>query len=1797
MMKNTLVRALLLVSLCFVLALGLVACGDDKKDPIETTAVTTEPGSPEDTTPPADTTVPVDPGETTEPGETTKLPEPGHTHAFTGGSCTAAASCACGVTEPAPGHDYEKTASTALSCTQDASDTYTCTRCSDSYTTVTAHATGHTLGSAPVKEVEEEGKACSYILRYRCTACGEFVNGETYTRHDPVASVTKEASCVADGVKTVTCRDCDEVSTVAIPKNAAGHAWNEGALSGNIRTYTCIHTGCGATRTVVDASHTTKAEVKAEDLAAAGTVQFAGASIGLDADTLSQMSGKDLTIGAAPLNKNETNSLLKGLTQEQREQLGSAPIYDFTMADQNGAITRFDGVVTVTIPYTLAEGEDVDSIAVWYMSDEGPVSVKATYSNGFVTFETTHFSYYTVTRLTPAERCALYGHSQTTSHRDATCTEGGYDLAICIRCGKTEKTAEVPAAGHKYTEKTTAPTCTEKGEKAFACSACGQSYTQTIPATGHAWQIGETIAAPTCIATGSQERTCTGCNTTYLEELPKLPHTYSAGSEVTKEPTCTEPGEETLTCTCGATKTTPIPTVDHKYEGGKCTMCQRSEGDCDHKTFTTGYVDFAKHGACGGVLFYRTCACGEVMDMFLERGEVICDMEGDSDVDTDENGNQKLSSEGTCPDCGLYMLANATASRTDGCSYSVTGDCFIRLGDKTLFDGGVYTPPFEEHENTEQRTVPLGTCGTSISARFCTDCDKAVSSGNIRMNCNIGEGDMVMTETEVNGVTNIHAETTCPDCGIHLVGDQYAEWETPCTGTYYEKTYVYLGDTVLFAYEDSDFGERHDVEESYTLLGDTCEDGVRVETACKKCDLAYAYKTTRHQTGTKTFDLAELGGCAGSIQLRVCEACDKKLAVYGLDSECDFSYNDGSENGSSEEYSCRTCRSCGLVWEQITTRSDRVNCQYIRTSTEKLTIGDKEILQSSESWTHTQHDVEYTYTLKGESCNDGYTGVGTCRDCGETQTTSGMGHNTEYIELDLKTLGACGGIVETRTCQVCKKITSWDAYNFSCGAPEVRDQYVDAEGNTHTTWTLRCTKCGMTRVEDQWDTKVGSCQAETNERLTITLGSDTIFDQTSGYTYTTHDMTYSFRLNGKSCEDGYTATATCRSCGVTENDSGMSHRTYPVKIIDLSKHGSACGGAIHLYSCACGADGYMSTGNLSCETGWTHGAYMEDGVRYEVETMECKSCNLRIQNTYWRERDAASCTAVTQYTVIISLGNAAVDKLSYTTQSDSHDYQNIATLRPGATSCEDGVTITSTCRDCGYSYDRNVDWHWEIEMERIDLSACGSACGGYVTLVACACGEYSSLNHTDSFCDFDDYWMADPWYSETGVSGHYYTLEGYRSYYCSEQRTLTCAVTSPACGFTIRYQSYWVPTGDGCTAAQWEVWDIGGRIIKRQTSSTIRCHTYQETETQYTENGFNINSVQMKCTACGATYREDHYFHAESHVELKYTTQVKEANAWSERTMEYIQYGDSVCNSREYLRVHDENGEEYWQEYRYTYSGCTQTVTYKDSNSGDFTEVYHHFDNTWDYIEAPSCARPGLYGYICRICKQTLDEEPREEAPYGHSWYAAWNGVPFCARCGLENANGADGDIILEDVTADYGSADRYAVAYWSDSDIRFIHSVGIVLGDGTLVLLDGVKTTEDDGIVYLNKADIRRAAAAKGHAEGSYDVRLAFVPLGGDGTLDYAITLTEGEGKLPATFTETTSVIIHLDSTGRWEARFQVSKGGYCNIEVNGWWEEYEILDENGEIAFDRYLEAGKTYTIYVTGEKNSYICLTLVR
>jgi len=126
------------------------------------------------------------------------------------------------------------------------------------------------------------------------------------------------------------------------------------------------------------------------------TLSTSVAEITFDKYTLRVIANEaveDIRITATKVNTEE-------LGEEARQIVGDRPVYKFSIASGDKIISRFGGYVTVTVPYTLKEGEDINAIVIYYINEEGRPEIvnNCVYDpvTGTISFTTNHFSKYAV---------------------------------------------------------------------------------------------------------------------------------------------------------------------------------------------------------------------------------------------------------------------------------------------------------------------------------------------------------------------------------------------------------------------------------------------------------------------------------------------------------------------------------------------------------------------------------------------------------------------------------------------------------------------------------------------------------------------------------------------------------------------------------------------------------------------------------------------------------------------------------------------------------------------------------------------------------------------------------------------------------------------------------------------------------------------------------------------------------------------------------------------------------------------------------------------------------------------------------------------------------------------------------------------------------------------------------------------------------------------------------------------------------------------------------------------------------
>ena len=126
------------------------------------------------------------------------------------------------------------------------------------------------------------------------------------------------------------------------------------------------------------------------------TVKLENGDVTLSPEALSavtEQAGTTVTLAVEPVDTDELNS-------RQQEAVGDAPVFNLTLRSGSQFITDFDGgLVTVSLPYELPDGQDPDGVVVWYLDDQGnitPCETMYDVRTETVIFTTNHFSLYVI---------------------------------------------------------------------------------------------------------------------------------------------------------------------------------------------------------------------------------------------------------------------------------------------------------------------------------------------------------------------------------------------------------------------------------------------------------------------------------------------------------------------------------------------------------------------------------------------------------------------------------------------------------------------------------------------------------------------------------------------------------------------------------------------------------------------------------------------------------------------------------------------------------------------------------------------------------------------------------------------------------------------------------------------------------------------------------------------------------------------------------------------------------------------------------------------------------------------------------------------------------------------------------------------------------------------------------------------------------------------------------------------------------------------------------------------------------
>ena len=368
--------------------------------------------------------------------------------------------------KPAKGHNYDYSngiVTQKQDCTHPEITTYLCTRCKDAKEIETKPSLGGhkwqpgEITKAPTCTTAGEQK-------YTCTVCNETKTEPVKAKgHNWDIKITKEATCTSNGTYRRTCKTCGYFENHSI--TATGH----------------------------------KPEIRNKKEATCSTTGYTG-------DTYCSVCNKKLSSGK-------------------------------TIAKTSHTWVKQDN-----IPVTCEKGElEVEKCSVCGDTKETEISDPLGHDYGeWVVIKKSTCTKYGLNKRY-CKRCNDFevdtpeptGHQHTKiiDQKPATCEEKGYtgdvyceDCRVIIQDGK-----EIAATGHDWDDGkiTKEPTQTATGIKTYTCKTCKKTKEETIPMLkGHHWDQGTITKQPTCTEQGEKTYKCTDedCNETYTESIPATGH-------------------------------------------------------------------------------------------------------------------------------------------------------------------------------------------------------------------------------------------------------------------------------------------------------------------------------------------------------------------------------------------------------------------------------------------------------------------------------------------------------------------------------------------------------------------------------------------------------------------------------------------------------------------------------------------------------------------------------------------------------------------------------------------------------------------------------------------------------------------------------------------------------------------------------------------------------------------------------------------------------------------------------------------------------------------------------------------------------------------------------------------------------------------------------------------------------------------------------------------------------------------------------------------------------------------------
>ncbi len=1663
--------------------------------------------------------------------------------------------CACGAEKIAETTHVETTVVTAATCQSTGTMATVCTNCEtvlyEREIEKLEHRVDESKWVVQTPQKVEGAATCTYITTSvaPCEDCGETQTREMTTEHHYVSTVTTQPTCLTSGVRQSVCVGCgarnDAVAAVTI---AGAHTWVNGVCS-----------TCNKGQTVIDAVSST---VTAEQLSNT-EIKLQEAGITLDQNVISglgDVEDKEIVLGA----EKYTAETVTGVDQAVLDKLGDAPIYDLTLTVGGENQHQLNGTVTVTVPYTLRTGESKDNITIGYV--EGTtvkIMEDAEYwedesGQGYVTFTTTHFSYYSVSRLTDQEVCEVKygGHHYAKSYKAPTCVFRGHDWDICTRCGHVseDSVGYIAALGHDLqVVAEEGATCTSVGKTTSQCTRCEKEYYSFTAATGHSWTKGERVDA-TCQHAGYYTKSCTTCQVVFREEYAQTAHNDVV--EVVA-PTCTAEGYTTRTC-LDCKRTTRGELVDalgHQWDietptcgqGQTCTVCGNAGMPA------TGEHTMSGSGTC------TVCGYGCTHDYkVIDEKKATCTVSGyikekcskcPSERTTILIASGHVYEGNSCTVCGL---SNATQVRAFLAGLLKDGYS-VKLTDFSM--EGVTKYILSDTERVEM-TVKL-----DIAEGYLTYADGKIyaymqARGTVseyyeRSDVEAilyGDGEYLYVYTSAqdldDNVTGVSTERIRYAYGATMDSLTYSDGEGENTATSIEEMFEQIMQVpqvdalvnLLLANEDKGYSFLQKMMDAAFVTEKTATGYTITLNVAGLKELNDALYT---QTVDQVVDRYFGEGKFAEIKAYVLGLENKTLGELALDM---IDYAD--ENGFTADVLFAAVETLAGMPEGMI-RSYLQDPQFASVTVSQFVEmllssgmgeGDNDVDMGGGTGGNVSgpsYDYDYNYdtmplsilseeeawyfdyaetvnllfdTLQSVSVYDTF-----AQFMGEGDIESLKAQLYDMYDGFFTMLSVVFTADKDMAVQSMNVTFCADDFKNGFGQSFVNGDYVTTEEYYTSIHLDALVSFGNVAIPDGTD----AVKADFEGRYAVVLDALQVGlqKQPNGMIY---DVQYYYdpvlqvlQIDGNGNIQFYELVEREYYESNSEILDLLQGRTPDVADItqwDGVELQYICGDywGIAFYKADIDTSIYVYVDIVKKEVRTSvYGGVYHDCILYVPEN---------VPEGIVLDPDEVGCGEYYYvYEKCVDCGE--VQRVRYYKE---HDMVATHALKAGATSCEEGVIVTYTCTTCNtQSYSYETYYHETIEKPFVTIATDH----GDIVLeqYACACSEVSWVmieglwkDRTNACCFSSD------WAYQTEGDSHYQANAVYTYVYsCVET---DCAYVLVESYYGNDEYSYKLVNGSGKTVATIEktmVTSVGDKPCDTVYRTVWKVYDANGTQTAIAYGGKQSYSTHQ------TTYYdiEGGYYELCSVCDYKYFTQSTYDENGREKTYEWYCYVDGAYQGYSY------------QTYTYL-SGCQVRVHaiynapqgMDDSYEEYYTEERHEYQ--MEYVIEPTCSQAGRYKYVCATCGYDTME-------YGYDW---WHGYQYdhdwqrneggeyaykCADCGLESDK-AESNIVMEDLTnhEDYGMAGYYTIGFrdwrcrWQTYGYEYYVAFEFVdlndptqeLGFATIDYEFGTVYDESwfesyrpnwyrDTFVQFSVADVLAAAGDLDLSSGNYGLAIHIIP------------------------------------------------------------------------------------------------------